>query len=441
MKIHEIDYEQHHEIAALFEALALRQVMLTEGQLDEAGIWDKIKSAGSSIIGGVKTANDAVNRLGKLAQETKPVQNFDAQVDQGISKLAAANPKLADAARRYGDWAKKNPIKQSLILGAITAAASLAAGPAGGAAAGYVLRATNELLKGEKASTAVGKGLKTAAISGAAGAVVGSVANMLVNTDVIFDKIPGVVGVGRWHVTAMGTGRPYINLDFIMPERLWPKASKLWDLAKDAYDHGDMEKGNRIVASLKNMFDTPEYKQGIEAIKASNEQLYQKAIQQAETAKKVISGIIAGAQGGAAAATAADTQQPQTAQPKRRGGRAAGQAPSQTANAVRKRNARAAAKAAPGTVPSAEPGVAVQQPTQQGFKRTIAPQQPASKPTAQFVQPQTAQAKPMAKPQPMSTAGKATANFGAVGAQPAAQPTKTKRTKKVAEGVSMRLEV
>jgi len=113
--------------------------------------------------------------------------------------------------------------------------------------------------------------------------------------------------------------------------------------------------------------------------------------------------------------------------PLQTGGRVAGQGPSQTANAVRKRNARAAAKAAPGTTPSAEPGVAIQQ------------EKPAGQPQAQFGQQWTTQAKPAAKPQtpqPMSTGGKATANFGAVGAQQ--QPTKTKKVKKA---VSKKLEV
>jgi hypothetical protein len=119
--------------------------------------------------------------------------------------------------------------------------------------------------------------------------------------------------------------------------------------------------------------------------------------------------------------------------PLQSGGRVAGQGLSQTANAQRQRAARAAKKAAPGTVPTAEPGVAVQQ------------AQPAGQPQAQFGQQWTAQAKPMAKPQapqPMNTAGKATANFGAVGGQTAAKTAaKPKKIKKVAEGVSLRLEV
>jgi hypothetical protein len=48
-------------------------------------------------------------------------------------------------------------------VGVLTAIASLAGGPVGGAIAGQVLRGAVELLKGEKLSTAIGKGIKTAA--------------------------------------------------------------------------------------------------------------------------------------------------------------------------------------------------------------------------------------------------------------------------------------
>jgi hypothetical protein len=49
-------------------------------------------------------------------------------------------------------------------VGILTAIASVAGGPVGGAIAGQVLRGSVELLKGEKLSTAIGKGIKTAAL-------------------------------------------------------------------------------------------------------------------------------------------------------------------------------------------------------------------------------------------------------------------------------------
>ena len=162
-------------MSELFLAYGQYKAMLNEGQLDEASAWEKVKGAVGKGIAGVKTANDAINKLGALAQKTGPVQNFDDKVEGLLKKIGDKNPKVAELAKKYGDWAKKNPVKQGLIVGMLTATASVLTGPAGGAAAGAILRAGNELLKGEKASTAMGKGLKGAAV----GAVAGAAASIL----------------------------------------------------------------------------------------------------------------------------------------------------------------------------------------------------------------------------------------------------------------------
>jgi hypothetical protein len=58
------------------------------------------------------------------------------------------------------------------------------------------------------------------------------------------------------------------------------------------------------MASLRQVFDNPDYLKSIDAIKATNDQLWQQAVDKAETAKKIIAQISAIAQG---AATAANT--------------------------------------------------------------------------------------------------------------------------------------
>ena len=70
-----------------------------------------------------------------------------------------------------GTWAKENPGKTAAIIGVLTALAGIAGGPIGGAIAGQALKGAAELIKGEKVSTAVGKGVKTAAIGALAGGV------------------------------------------------------------------------------------------------------------------------------------------------------------------------------------------------------------------------------------------------------------------------------
>jgi hypothetical protein len=208
MKFNEVEnYNYIEETSALFQTLALYHIMLQEGRLDEAGIWDAVKGTVGGVMRGIKSANDAVDKLGQLAQNTKPVQAFDARVDEILSnikqKLEQKAPKVVVAAEKYAAWAKKNPIKQGLIIGALTAVAALASGPGAAAAAGFILRAANEYMKGEQASTAIGKGMKSAALGYGAGVVaqelVKPLANML--SGLVIKQIPfSLDGVSRFNL-------------------------------------------------------------------------------------------------------------------------------------------------------------------------------------------------------------------------------------------------
>jgi hypothetical protein len=78
--------------------------------------------------------------------------------------------------------AKNNPGKTAAIIGVLTVLAGLATGPVGGAVAGQVLRGASELIQGKDLSTAVGKGVKSAAIGAVAGGVGDAVAGGDVET-------------------------------------------------------------------------------------------------------------------------------------------------------------------------------------------------------------------------------------------------------------------
>ena len=169
------------ETSHLFKAIALHKSVIVESKLDEGPAWDAIKKVVGAPIRGIKSASDAYDKLLIKAQETKPVQQFDEKIDKLIAGIAKKNPTIANAVTKYAEWAKKNPIKQSLILAAIVAVASIAATSVGAgagvtASVGFVLRGLNELLKGETASTAIGKGVKGAVAGAAAGAAAGVVA-------------------------------------------------------------------------------------------------------------------------------------------------------------------------------------------------------------------------------------------------------------------------
>ena len=129
----------------------------------------KVGSAAKLPVDVMKAVNAKINELGKMAQKTGPVAGADAKVEQLKKDITKSNPKLASKIEAVSDWVKANPKKASLGVAILTAAAAFAAGPAGGAAVGFLLRSTNEMLKGEKLSTAAGKAAKTAAVGALAG--------------------------------------------------------------------------------------------------------------------------------------------------------------------------------------------------------------------------------------------------------------------------------
>lgn len=108
--------------------------------------------------------NDIINKTGQWLQNTAPVQFADQKFEELKTKVAAKFPDLDRQLTDLGTWMKDNPGKSAAIIGVLTAIASLAGGPAGGAIAGQALRGAAELIKGEKLSTAVGRGIKTAAL-------------------------------------------------------------------------------------------------------------------------------------------------------------------------------------------------------------------------------------------------------------------------------------
>ena len=131
-----------------------------------------------------KAVDKKINELGKLAQNAGPVKNMDQKFEQLKKDITAKNSdsKIVQGIQKVSDWAKENPGKASIAVGILTTIAAFAGGPAGGAAAGLVLRASKDLLQGEKLSTAVGKSVKTAAYGALAGmAIQGLTDNMIDN--------------------------------------------------------------------------------------------------------------------------------------------------------------------------------------------------------------------------------------------------------------------
>jgi hypothetical protein len=158
----------YNEFVPLIEAsLTADQVKGIFKNIEQAAVagGDNRTLAGLGVDG-VKQVNNTINNVGKWLQNTTPVKMADQKFEKLKNDINKKFPdsKLLDGISDLGIWMKENPGKSAAIIGVLTALASLAGGPVGGAIAGQVLRGAAELIKGEKLSTAVGKGIKTAAL-------------------------------------------------------------------------------------------------------------------------------------------------------------------------------------------------------------------------------------------------------------------------------------
>jgi len=323
--IEEAESDTVLEMRDLFVAYALNkhyisEAMLTESRIDEAAIWDKVKQAAGGAISGIKSANDAVNQLGTMAQNTKPVQDFDNKFEALKQKIASKlPPKAVETITQYGEWAKKNPVKQSLILGAVGAIATLAMGPGllAGGGVGLILGAANKLLKGEKLSSAVGGAIKSAAVGGALGALSHFGIEKLTKAfaQVNISAIPGtkeLVAVDIPYMQGLFSGGA--RMGSAVNTYLIPKedAGVIKDIMASAAALAKMD-GNRdrLVRTMKMLSDQVEGGElaaKIAKITAGNEALKTQALQSAQVLASAIKSIGAAVQGAAVGAVAgADT--------------------------------------------------------------------------------------------------------------------------------------
>jgi hypothetical protein len=166
-----LDQQQRKIVEGIVKELQpLIEASLTPQQIQ--GIFGGVEKAATDAGGNrtllgkgvdvAKKADAIINNIGKWLQDTTPVKAFDQKFEDLKATISKKFPDLSQKVAGMGEWAKANPGKTAAIVGVLTAIASLAGGPVGGAIAGQVLRGSVELLKGEKLSTAIGKGVKTA---------------------------------------------------------------------------------------------------------------------------------------------------------------------------------------------------------------------------------------------------------------------------------------
>ena len=129
----------------------------------------------SEVTGKMKAE---IEKLMKAAQDSGPIKNMDQQFDKIRSQLAnklkgnPAGQKILQGVDKWKGFAEENPAKSAFIVGAMTSILAFASGGiVSGAAIGFFLRLANNTIKGDKLSTAIGKGVKGAAIGAIAGAL------------------------------------------------------------------------------------------------------------------------------------------------------------------------------------------------------------------------------------------------------------------------------
>jgi hypothetical protein len=119
-----------------------------------------------------------IDKLIKQAADSKPVANFDAQFEKLKAQLVKqvkpmpGGQKLLAGVDKWKSFATENPAKSAFVIGAMTSVLAFASGGImSGAAIGFFIKLANNTIKGDKLSTAIGKGVKGAAIGAVAGAL------------------------------------------------------------------------------------------------------------------------------------------------------------------------------------------------------------------------------------------------------------------------------
>jgi len=194
------------QLSVLLEAeLTADQIQQIFQNAEEVTVDNKtaLGKTGAATAQVTSKMKDEIVKLAKAAQETGPIQNIDAQFDKLRSQIAnkvssmPGGKKILAGVDAWKEYSKSNPAKSAFIIGAMTLILGFAsAGMVSGGVIGLFLRMANSTLQGDKLSTAVGKGLKGAAI----GAIAGAIGNVVLDG---FDIDPtGVEGEADFSVDA-----------------------------------------------------------------------------------------------------------------------------------------------------------------------------------------------------------------------------------------------
>ena len=300
--------DQRLVVEGIYNELSpLLEVALTADQIKNIfqSVEKNATAAGGNRTGlgkGVDTARQvdaALNKLGKWLQNTTPVKNFDAKFEKLKANINKKFPdsKFLDGVSKMGIWAQNNPGKTAAIIGVLTTVAALAGGPVGGAIAGQILKGSVELLKGEKLSTAIGKGAKAAVYGFIAGKSLEEIGKVFQSgLNFVADKMfPGLEHITHIHNNQVLWDVKLASQDAAKLETLTDAASKAM-FARDPNYINLLNKASKFVSDTVNQ---PGYYDKIVANAATAE----KFINAGNAAAQTLNGIGAAAQGAVTAKT------------------------------------------------------------------------------------------------------------------------------------------
>ena len=272
-KQREIVESIHREFQPLIEAsLSADQIKNIFGAIEksatDAGGNRTALGAAKDIPGKV---NDLISKFGTYLQNTTPVKMADQKFEQLKAKVGSKFPNLDKQLTGMGTWMKENPGKSAAIIGLLTALASLAGGPVGGAIAGQVLRGAAELIKGEKLSTAVGKGIKTAVfgfLSGKAFEMLGDFAETLAIKQIPFgpeDAGFQEVSITGFQKTITAPGMEWVrtipSVDVIVDPEMASAIRSAQNMLRMGGDAAS--EGFEQLSSVAKIINSSEYRQNI----------------------------------------------------------------------------------------------------------------------------------------------------------------------------------
>jgi len=246
---------------------------------------DAAKVGAKKMAQAVAVQNKIKNKIGELLQNTKTVKNIDALYEKAVAKLEEAlggpDSDISKLTKQLGAWLKAHPMYGAGIVSVLTLLATVTLGTGGLTAApllaaagvsksaiiGYFLRFTMELLKGEKLSTAAGKGLW--------GAMVGAIAHMGVDElqhligDPVIKNVytaqaaadPGVSMSSYRTVITIDDGHGHINhanLDFLGTPKEITAIQNIIDRSQELIKAGKLKEASKLLNSLAEHTPYPE---------------------------------------------------------------------------------------------------------------------------------------------------------------------------------------